>query len=423
MRYLFFTFITILLFVSCKHAKQDKGYLPVINILSLNDQASLLSISDVADIVEYIPLETNDSVLIHSDSDVFLYEDLIFITSKKQGLMLFDRNSGKYIRPIGRIGQGPEEYSVGGFGFSNNVSYSFDEVTKTIYFHTHTAGVQIRYDLEGNFLGRTAQAQHAEYNSTFHQIIHNDTVTAHNNIPLATNNVSVLSFHAKTGNLKDTIPQFKDSNTFSYDNVRSFSVLKASYTTDRKLTYIFTMKTGEYVYFMPKSPSLWKWNNKIRLKEAFVDTIYTIKESSLQPIMTLNLGKYHWPYKQRFDNDVSKDKLYVDYILENEELLYIHLCKSLYENPEKFIALYDKKTGETRVMKNKEGLKDDITNFIPMRIQKVSSTGSFVSLVEAVDVFDRVKELGNEGLHSSLQHLKQVKEDDNPIIVIARRKK
>lgn len=424
MKHLSFILLATLLFPSCQDTKQEKGTLPVINILSLTDQAATLSVSDVADAVEYIPLETNDSVLINKNSDVFLFDNLLFVTSAKQGFMVFDRNTGKYIRTIARSGQGPGEYNARGSG---NVPYSFDEATKTIYFKAPQAGEMIRYDLAGNFLGKSIPAFNSkQYTGTmlsfFYQIIHNDIVVEHKKTSFAPNNVGIFSYDAKTGNLKDTIPSLGKGFTLSNDNIKNISIDGGAYTTDGGSTLKIVLKDDKQIHITPNTPSLWRWNNEVRLKEAFVDTIYTVEGSTLKPLMALNLGEYHWPYEQRFDANISESKLFADYMFENDEVIYIHLRKGLYEEkPVEYIALYNKKSGETRVMEDKEGLKDDITNFIPMRIRKVSSTGAFVSLVEAVDVFERVEELGDE-LHSSLQHLKQVGEEDNPVIVIAKRK-
>ena len=423
MKHLTFILLTTLLLPSCQDMKQGKGTLPVINISSLTDQAATLSISNVADAVEYIPLETNDSVLINKNSNVFLFDDLLFVTSAKQGFMVFDRNTGKYIRTIARAGQGPGEYNTRGAG---NIPYSFDEATKTIYFKAPQAGAMLRYDLAGNFLGKAVPSfdkkQYLGQIPFSYQIIHNGIVTEHKNTPFDPNNVSVFSYDAKTGNLKDTIAPLGKGIPFSNDDIQSISVNGDAYTTDCGATMKFMLKDDKQVHLMPNIPSLWRWNDEVRLKEAFVDTIYTVKGSTLIPLLTLNLGESHWPYEQRFDSKVSESKLFVDYMLENGEVIYIHLRKGLYEEkPVEYIALYNKKSGETRVMEDKEGLKDDITNFMPMRIRKVSSTGAFVSLVEAVDVFERVEELGDD-LHSSLQHLKEVGEEDNPVIMIAKRK-
>jgi hypothetical protein len=423
MKYLSIIIISTLLFTSCQDRKQGKGTLPVINITTLTDQTASVSLSDLADDVEYIALETNDSVLINKNADVFLFDDLLFVTSTQQGFMVFDRNTGKYIRTIARAGQGPGEYNARGGG---NVSYSFDEVTKTIYFKAPQAGEMLRYDLAGNFLGKTVppfeRKQYLGQMPFFYQIIHNSIVMEHKKTPFTPNNISVFSYDTETENLKDSIPSLGKGLAFSNDNIKSISVNGGAYTTDGGVVFKLILKDEKQIHITPNTPSLWRLNDEVRFKEAFIDTIYTVKGSTLTPLMVLNLGEYHWPYEQRFDSHVSESKLFVDYILENDEVIYIHLRKGLYEEkPVEYIALYDKKSGETRVMEDKEGLNDDITNFMPMRIRKVSSTGAFVSLVEAVDVCVRVEELGDE-LHSSLKHLKKVGEEDNPVIVIAKRK-
>ena len=45
--------------------------------------------------------------------------------------------------------------------------------------------------------------------------------------------------------------------------------------------------------------TLWKHNGKVRFKEAYLATIYTLSENKLSPYLIFNTGKYHYPAEER----------------------------------------------------------------------------------------------------------------------------
>ena len=77
--------------------------------LSVSSQPVMLS--SIASSVEYIPLETNDSVLIGGViSQVYLTRNYILVTDESHTPYLFDR-SGKFLSRLGSRGKGPGEMS------------------------------------------------------------------------------------------------------------------------------------------------------------------------------------------------------------------------------------------------------------------------------------------------------------------------
>ena len=55
---------------------------------------------------------------------------------------------------------------------------------------------------------------------------------------------------------------------------------------------------------LPGIPFLWKSDNKIRYKENFNDTIYTVSGNELTPYIAFSTGKWHWGAEARTE---SKD--------------------------------------------------------------------------------------------------------------------
>lgn len=114
MRDTFFLFFAALSFacVSCSRTNPVKEP----DILKVELKETPVSVSELFSKVEVIPLETSDScllatilrVLVSGDTTYILTQD--YPTFKHITLMAFDKK-GNYLRSIGRVGQGPGEYS------------------------------------------------------------------------------------------------------------------------------------------------------------------------------------------------------------------------------------------------------------------------------------------------------------------------
>ena len=76
---------------------------------NLKDCGKPLLLSDIVKGVEYVKLETQDSILVGDIKQLKRTEKFVFIYSRNQNhVMMFD-TSGRFIRKIGRVGQGPGE--------------------------------------------------------------------------------------------------------------------------------------------------------------------------------------------------------------------------------------------------------------------------------------------------------------------------
>ena len=102
---------SILIFVSCagshSNSTADKEFqeLPIIKINPPPNSLPTLFLSEIADSIHYVALETNKNCLISIGYGYSLDSGFVFI----QGLLFFSPE-GKFLNSIGRIGQGPEDY-------------------------------------------------------------------------------------------------------------------------------------------------------------------------------------------------------------------------------------------------------------------------------------------------------------------------
>jgi hypothetical protein len=113
-----------------------------INIPDLVSNRKDLFLSDIATQVTYVPLETTSKFLIGEKSvHVKPCAEFIFVSEHGKPVGVFSRN-GRFIRTIGKIGEGPGEY---------NSDFNFwpDSTTRQIYIWNAIQGSIMAFSFEG----------------------------------------------------------------------------------------------------------------------------------------------------------------------------------------------------------------------------------------------------------------------------------
>lgn len=129
------------LFVCCK---SNHSELPEI-VLSLNASEMQLKVSDLADQIRFVPLETNDSSLLPGNFNILMGRKYILALGMQE-IQQFDRD-GKHIRRLAVKGRGPGE-------FQNYYSAAMDDKNEFLYLSEWNNLLTI-FDLKnGEFLGR-----------------------------------------------------------------------------------------------------------------------------------------------------------------------------------------------------------------------------------------------------------------------------
>jgi len=96
--------------------------------------------------IKYIPLETNEKCFIGELNKVVKTKNYIFVSDDlSMNLFQFDIN-GKFIRKIGKQGEGPEEYTY-------LIDFVVDEINEEIYLNVY--GKIYHYSMDGNFIKST----------------------------------------------------------------------------------------------------------------------------------------------------------------------------------------------------------------------------------------------------------------------------
>jgi hypothetical protein len=132
--------VLILCFFSMTFIKED---LVSIDLKKIIQNTQDVKISDYVNEIEYIPLEITAECPISIIRKLYLTDKQIIIRSGND-IFLFDRKTGKFIRKIGTIGSGPQEYMspLDCFYNSNDRVYTYGSMKSVIKI----------YDLDGKFI-------------------------------------------------------------------------------------------------------------------------------------------------------------------------------------------------------------------------------------------------------------------------------
>ncbi len=156
-----FIISTTVLLSACTSAEVDSDRFISINVADNIGKGFIMNISDIAESIEFIPLETNHSTVV-GDIDKIWYENGMFIFNtlrKSFGILSIYYSSGKYYNTLNRLGRGPDEYSS---------VYSVDVYDKNLIILT---GFTIKeYSPEGRLL-RTIPLEKSDTSSGFLRVL------------------------------------------------------------------------------------------------------------------------------------------------------------------------------------------------------------------------------------------------------------
>ena len=401
----------LFLLASCAEQKKDNSSMNVIDIEKSMQNVTKLKLSDFGKTIRYIPLETTADCLIGNNPIVKVLKYHIIVESDRK-CFLFDKKDGKFISIIGHTGQDPEAYT-------SNFSYT-DEKEEFLYFVQRPDNL-IKYDFTGNFSGKIPFPVPLE--SASHFLINNNEIIAHHNGGISSSNNFTLAFHDKTGALKDTtdllLPSLKLDDVM---DILGINVIRGgdiygcwAYTG----AIIINYKNDKKHIFAPNAATLWNHDGNIRFKENFIDTIYNINAGKLTPYIAFNTGSWSWPVNERTSNNNNSKRVFVSYVKENDSFVFFQCITGLYtDEPVVYSGLFNKKTGETTFGKNSDYIQDDLSGFMHFKPKAMSTSGEFVSLVDAFTIMEWVKENPEAKNNDKLSFLKDFDDEMNPVIIL-----
>ena len=142
----------VFVLIICACSSSQKGMESSVNTVSIDiSNCEELDFRKFFDSVKYVPLETNEDVLIGEITKMYLTNEHIIIFDQKTMKIFLFGIDGKFIRNIGKKGEGPDEYL-----FINDIQ--FDEKHMLILAHERFRNSIYTYDLSGNLLDKTQEA-------------------------------------------------------------------------------------------------------------------------------------------------------------------------------------------------------------------------------------------------------------------------
>lgn len=371
-----------------------------IDVAGAMEKPAELKLSELGGDVRYVALETTDSCLIGGNPNIMLLDKQILVYSRKD-CFVFDKESGKFLGKVGHVGEDPEAYSA--------AAPTYNDVDGLLYFMRQPSTLQ-KYDVQGNYRGKLMVPDKPAVPADF--CFTDSLIIGHYNSWAMSYNASSLLFFNEAGERVDTIPSlFPVVQEKEVKDIASISVLKQGNAG----LLLSRFENGESSVNIMGTPFLWKSDGKVRFKESFNDTVYTVERNGLVPAIAFTTGKWHLDYGERTNFVDSKNRLLVSCVYETENNVFFQ-CFQGY--PQTYNGIYDRKTKTTHMSDEKEGITDDLTGFMPFRPKTCSMQGEYGMIVEAGSVLDWLEENPEAAENEQLAALKNLTEDSNPVVII-----
>jgi hypothetical protein len=363
---------------------------PVLQLSSALEKPVPITTSDFIESITYIPLATSPDYLVDANPKVYVTKDFILIITLEK-CQLFDRRNGEFIREIGRKGRGPGEYyTTSGF---------FNESTRSYYF-VGSKGYLIKYTLDGIFRG---SMKIPEYNDGFEIISFpdiysyiNDTLLVCNFVPgTGTENKILMTFTEK-GKVIKIFP--------------NFNIL------EKKNNLIISIGDSKFHRF----------DNNLFYSNRYNDTVFRITINQMVPSFIVNAGKYRPPFESRWWTEEKRKKsdfLSQSQIFENTRFIAFNFFLNLGFN--RYFALYNKQSKSLKVTRDLPGIENTTDGFLNFNTGSINGAGELSFLVQPGEILEWIEQNPEKfkSLKPELQKLKDLKLEDNPVVVIAKYKK
>jgi hypothetical protein len=381
-------FLLIPILISCQPTQDNNQLKENSRIIDLDKVTIVersLKMSEIAETIDYIALETSDKAFITQGAH-FRATDNYFLLSQRGQIKQFDQ-SGKFIRNLVNVGRGPGE------GFSR--CFEVDDSSDNLFMYSNFAHNIIKYNLNSGININTFKDPETEFwtdNLHYYK----------GNLLFISNSASEKFF-------------FK---VYSLDDMQCILTWPIKYQTNfRSLNSI-----AEY-----SSTYAQNIDSALLIKEMFSDTIYlTTDFKDLKPRYIFNGGeKLAYQSFQQFLSDPGKatidNKLIIGRFFETSKSLFFYGFNGKKIN----LYMYDKIENKLRVYNGKE-IINDLDNGINFKINWDPHSTIYYkgNIYCIIDIFQNQKELKLSNLKSDKlkEILKGVDEFSNPILMIVKLK-
>ena len=342
-----------------------------------------LLISQIADDIEFIPLETTRECLLDNDlSDITMTKEEIFLFDYNKGYR-FDRQ-GKFVNSIGSRGQGPQD-------FIRPMCMAVDTINKWVYFYDNTRKI-VKYDYNGKHI-ETFSTEGYGYN--------------------------LLLVNAPGQFVIDNNRYFS-SNPGERNSIYFYS------EQEKKVISKFTCDYKEKIPSLSISfPMAYKNNDNLFLKDFWCDTIYMMNG-------VYDAYSYAVIQKGRFIHRNVPDYSLIGGEPSNEERFILgvyHIHESdrfIYLSTDKGSVIFDKKENKTffdEFAENRIKIADDLYGGIINKLIQTIRENKAITYCHSHELLSMNKHLINDGRYLAYKTMVETRDpEDNPVLIVLKLK-
>ena len=395
--------LILLFFISCNEHKETDP-IPQIDITSGIERKEKVNLSEIATHIEYVQLESNETSLLDRidtpKKDVQFVDEYVLIKDVSNRLFLFYR-SGAFIRNIGNLGRGPEEYA-------DIENFTFFNENQLIAIHSSSKQKVFVYSLDGQFV--------SSFDIGFWPLgltnFQNEFVFLNNIGRRSLTDYYSLSFFSAKGSLQRRL--LYKGNEKRYEKTKKLGIK--------------TLNMNSFVL----NDTLRHWEGNYG-----TDTIWSItKKHETIPSYTINFDSnlkkidFFQENKQIGFNEMTKNSSLTDY-QESTRFLFFELYYAKDGRLRKIV--YDKTSNESASVQYKREFKqgfhfsfyNDIDGGMPFWPQGKTSDDKMYMIVHGYELKDYIAKKGADfdaidkaGRNKLLKLIGESKISDNPILMI-----
>ncbi|WP_280751017.1 MULTISPECIES: 6-bladed beta-propeller [unclassified Parabacteroides] len=402
--------------IACAEEKPEGDY-PVIDLIGHIEKYQRAYCSDYFSSIELIPLETRDECLLPNAPfpRIILKDDYIFM--RGEHLNAFDI-SGKFLYKIGRIGQGPGEYLSANIFFSSTDKQAIyvDDVAKIS-----------EYDFKGNYI-RSIQKPKI-------------------------NNKIIIQISSVGGDMFIGSIHNDGETKYKYFLFNGDGKIVECFPN-----HVFFKKEGEWVGTYHRSLTPFRVEDKLYLKDYVNDTLYVYENSKLKPAYIFEVGKYSIPIEclEKFEMSRRRSRHFafntgLDIVGTPKFFFYNTLVPDIFPCPKtkprynhlvneyrstnrSVYGIYDIEKNTNMLLDtdqhHQKGIVNDLNGGLPVFPRYYAGDNLVVDVWNAEEMkemlteeyFEKQTIKDQEGHQKLKKILANLKEDDNPVVVVARLK-
>jgi hypothetical protein len=312
--YLLIFILFIAICSGCRNNDESKNKIPAIDIIAHLENIQQINLSEIANEIRYVSLETRDDIFV-SDMSKFYVSDKHIIATDMESLILFDR-AGKFISKFGSKGRGPGEYQ-----FISNLSIENEEM---VFFNS--VNDLFEFDTDGNFIKKYAN------------ILKVDEKYPIQNWRMINDSLLIGNVDNMTGKIEYKALIINKNGEI----IRAFK------------NYDLLQSTGSRVY--GGYARIFEFGNTIYFKELFNDTLFALdNEYELIPKFVFKLGDFGVPNSVRVKfPPITNDYLTISDIALTKNLMIMRVrlgdnlasTGPLSGNSTNAVCIFNKDSGE-----------------------------------------------------------------------------